>query len=305
METMADNTEHLDLTVLLPAFNEEEAITPTLDELKAVLHLLDCSWEILVVNDSSTDKTAELAEALGARVITRMHRAGAGAARRTGILAAKGDIVLMMDADGSYDPSTIPEMLTYFPDYDQVNGARHKEMGTLPLLRAPVKWLLKSIASFLSGYHIPDLNTGLKAFKKDLMTRYLWVIPDGFSCVTTMTLAFLCNDHAVKYVSTTYRKRIGKSKFHPVKDTGLFFMTIIRMIMYFKPLSIFIPATIFIFSSAVVKSIYELLWGAKQMQQIDVVLFVLSGVIMMVGLLADLIVSTQKQRVFDYQNKNK
>ncbi|MGE4158918.1 MAG: glycosyltransferase family 2 protein, partial [Planctomycetota bacterium] len=125
---MADTSTHPQITILLPAYNESEAIGPTLRELQKVMEAYP-SHEVLVVDDGSSDDTAAQAEALGARVIRRVRRGGAGASRRTGILAAKGEIILMMDADGSYDPATIPSMLKLFPTFDQVNGARDREMG--------------------------------------------------------------------------------------------------------------------------------------------------------------------------------
>lgn len=304
---MADTTDDLDLTVLLPAFNEKEAIEPTIREINEVLSGREWSYEILVIDDGSTDETPRLAADLGARVITRRRRMGSGAARRTGLIHARGRIVCMMDADGSYDPATIPEMMGHFPDYDQVNGARDREMGTVAWLRAPVKWALRKFASYLAGERIPDLNTGLKAFKRDLMRRYLWVMPDGFSCVTTMTLAFLCNDHAVKYVPTTYRARIGKSKFHPIRDTARYFLTIVRIIMYFKPLSVFLPVTLLLFATAVGKTVYDLVWALgpdgvtplHRMEFSDLLLFCAAGFTLVAGLLADLHVSTQRQRLYD------
>ena len=126
------------------------------------------------------------------KVIRRPERRGAGAAEDRHS-PRQGEIVVMLDADGSYPADAILELLRYFPAYDQVNGARTSEQGTLPWLRRPAKWLIRKLACYLTGHAIPDLNTGLKAFKREEMLRWLWVVPDGFSCVTTMTLAFLTN----------------------------------------------------------------------------------------------------------------
>jgi Tfp pilus assembly protein PilF len=142
----------------------------------------------------------------------------------------------MLDADGTYTAADIPKMLEYFPDFDQVNGARTSEQGDLPLLRAPVKWLVRMFVSLLVNKKIPDLQTGLKAFKRDMMLPYLWVIPDKFSHCPLITLAFLCNGHTVKYIPTEYHKRIGgRSKYHPIKDTAYVLMQVCRFMMYFNP----------------------------------------------------------------------
>jgi polyisoprenyl-phosphate glycosyltransferase len=137
---------------------------------------------------------------------------------------------------------------------------------------------------------IPDLNTGLKAFKKDVMMKFLWVLPDGFSCVTTMTLAFLSNGYAVKYIPSKYHKRIGKSKFHPIKDTMSYANTIVRMVMYFKPLRIFMPLAMFLFFGGLIKSVLSLYYTSS-LQESDIIIFMMSLMLGTLGLIADLIVT--------------
>src|SRR5688572_22908592 len=247
--------ESLDLTVLLPSYNEQEAIVPVIDEIRQALRDWPGTWEILVVDDASADQTAARARAQGVRVIRRAENGGSGASRKTGTRAARGTLVAMLDADGTYVPSYLPQILSYFPDYDQVNGARTSEQGTLRALRFSAKLLIRKLAEWISGKKIPDLNTGMKVYKRDLMLRYLWCMPDGFSCVTSMTLAFLCNGHPVKYVSVDYRKRIGHSKFHPVKDAAKYFSTMVRIIMYFRPLRVFFPMSAILAGTAIVVAI--------------------------------------------------
>jgi polyisoprenyl-phosphate glycosyltransferase len=228
--------DRLDVTVLLPCYNEEQALPSVIKEIRSAMGGTRYSYEILVSDDRSTDKSASVAEDLGCRVIHSPSKRGSGSARKKGILGAKGEIIVMMDADGSYTASDIPKMLEYFPQYEQVNGARTSEKGEYVLLRLPAKWFIRMLASLLSWHRIPDLNTGLKAFRRDTMLQYLWAIPDGFSCVSSMTLAYLCNGHSVKYIPTESRKRIGKSKFHPFFDTFSYIVTVFRLIIYFGPL---------------------------------------------------------------------
>ncbi len=278
------------VTIVLPAFNEEQAIAKVIDDVQSAMKTVSVPHEILVIDDQSDDRTAEIAASKKVRVVRRIIRGGSGASRRTGILEAKGNIIVMLDADGSYEASDIPRLLSYFPDYDQVNGARTSEQGTLKLLRTPAKWIIRKLACYLTSTDIPDLNTGLKAFKKDIMKKYLWVLPDGFSCVTTMTLAFLANGYAVKYIPTQYHKRIGQSKFHPIKDTASYLNTVVRMVMYFKPLRVFMPLAGILIAFGIFKSIGSLAFTST-LQESDIIIFMTALMVAVLGLIADLIVT--------------
>lgn len=286
--------KQLDVTVLFPCYNEEDALAIVVNDLRAAMKNEKYSYEIIVVDDRSTDNSAAIAEGLGCRVIRRFVRGGAGAARKTNILEAYGNIIVMLDMDGSYTPSDIPKMLKYFPQYDQVNGARTSEAGTLLWLRFPAKWMIRMLASYLAGSMIPDLNTGLKAFKRKIMLRYLWVIPDGFSCVSSMTLSFLCNGHPVLYIPTEYHKRIGKSKFNPVKDTYAYILTVLRLITYFNPLRVFLPAALLFLVVGVLKSLYDYFFLLQRLQLSDIILIITGVIIGFQGLLADLIVAQSR-----------
>ena len=296
-----EQSQQLRLTVLLPAYNEELAIGRVLGEIVEALAEESGGYEILVVDDASTDRTAELAEQFAAecwqcpvRVIRCDINRGAGAARKVGMRAARGEIVVMLDADGTYPAASIRELLRFFPAYDQVNGARTSEQGTLPWLRRPAKWFIRKLACYLTGHNIPDLNTGLKAFKREAMLPWLWVVPDGFSCVTTMTLAFLTNGYAVKYVPTPYRSRIGRSKFHPIKDTAAYLSTVLRMVLYFRPLKVFLPLSGLLIAAGIAKSVWS--WTATgSMQESDIVVMTAGFMTCMLGLLAEVIVAHHRR----------
>ena len=294
---MPENTfgcEAVDLTVLLPAYNEGAAIIRLVAEIRAALAEWDGTWELLVVDDASTDNTADLAELEDCRVLRRTENGGAGSARVSGIQVSRGKLIAMLDSDGSYDPACLPILLSYFPEYDQVNGARTSEQGTYRVLRTPAKWLLRKLAEVVSGKRIPDLNTGLKVFKRDVMMPYLWVVPSGFSCVTSMTLAFLCNGHPVKYVPVTYRKRIGRSKFHPVFDSIRYLSTIVRIIVYFRPLRVFSAVGGALVLAAVVKALYDVWHSPLGVHDSEVILFVSGVMTVLMGMLADLIVAQRR-----------
>jgi glycosyltransferase involved in cell wall biosynthesis len=289
------------VTVLLPAYNEELAIRRVLEEIVEALAATSLAYEIVVVDDASTDRTAMLAEDFAAecwqcpvRVIRMPENRGAGAARKVGVRKAAGEIVVMLDADGSYPAAAILDLLAHFPAYDQVNGARTSEQGTLRWLRRPAKWFIRRLACYLTGCRIPDLNTGLKAFKREAMLPWLWVVPDGFSCVTTMTLAFLTNGHAVKYVPAEYRPRIGKSKFHPLKDTLAYLATVLRMVLYFRPLKIFLPLAGLMVVGGVAKSVWSFVTTGT-MQESDLVVLTAGFMTTMLGLLAEVIVAHRRR----------
>ncbi|MDX1972148.1 MAG: glycosyltransferase family 2 protein [Candidatus Sumerlaeia bacterium] len=285
------------ISIVLPCYNEEEAVEKVVGDIRAVMdQITDWKYEVLVVDDCSTDSTVAIVEKMpNVRLVRHRQNQGSGASRRTGIINAKGEIIIMLDADGTYEPKTIPKMLKYFPDYDQVNGARTSEKGTLKLLRTPAKWVLRQLAIFISGHHIPDLNTGLKAFKRDVMLKYLWVMPDGFSCVTSMTLAFLANGHPVKYVPTPYYKRIGVSKFHPIVDSSKYFITILRMMTFYKPLRVYMPIAGFMILLGILNGFYNLfLSDAHTLQESDIILICVGMLLGGIGLLAELIVSQRK-----------
>lgn len=290
-----------DVTILLPVYNEELAIERVLQEIVAALDDEPLAFEILIVDDASTDRSVAYAERFAAdcrrcpvRILRRPENRGAGAARKIGVREARGEIVVMLDADGSYPAYAIRDVLRYFPEYDQVNGARTSEQGTMPLLRKPAKWIIRKLACYLTGRDIPDLNTGLKAFKRDAMLPWLWVVPDGFSCVTTMTLAFLTNGYAVKYVPTEYRPRIGKSKFHPVKDTLAYLNTVVRIVSYFRPLRVFFPSAAVVTALGAAKSIHSFATTGS-MQESDIVVLMCGFLTLMFGMLAEIVVAHHRR----------
>jgi len=290
-----------DVTILLPAYNEELAIVQVLREVAAAMADEPVRFEILVVDDASTDRTVALAErfaveheGLALRVIRMPENRGAGAARKIGVRAARGEVIVMLDADGTYPAHQIRDLLRYFPDYDQVNGARTSEQGTMPWLLRPAKWVIRQLACYLTGRRIPDLNTGMKAFKREAMLPWLWAVPDGFSCVTTMTLAFLTNGHSVKYVPIEYRSRIGKSKFHPITDSLAYFNTVVRIVSYFRPLRVFMPLALAGLAIGVAKSVHSFTTTGS-MQESDIVLLTTGFMTGMFGLLAEIVVAHHRR----------
>ncbi len=269
-------------SVVVPAFNEEDGIAPALRELRAVLAGLD--YELIVVDDGSRDRTAELARAEGVHVLSQPENRGYGASLKAGIRAAKHAHIVITDADGTYPASAIPKLVAGLADYEMVVGARIGENVAIPLVRRPAKWVLGRLASYLAGRPIPDLNSGLRAMRRDLVTRYEHLLPSGFSFTTTITLAALCQGHLVRYDTIDYHARVGSSKIRP-RHAFDFLLLILRTIVYFNPLKIFLPVGAFFFAGGLAKFVYDVL--EENLSESAIFAFLTAFLIWAVGLLSD------------------
>ena len=192
------------------------------------------------------------------RLMPFRRNGGSGTARRIGTNEAYGRIVVWTDADMTYPNERIPEFVQYLldnPDVDQVVGARTTEQGTHKFLRVPAKWVIRKVAERLAATKIPDLNSGLRAFRRDVSLPYLRLLPPGFSCVTTITMSFLSNQHPVDYLPIDYAKRAGTSKFHFVKDAYRYILQVLRMVMYFNPIKVLMPLALWLIFFGFVKGI--------------------------------------------------
>ncbi|GAA1078356.1 glycosyltransferase family 2 protein [Nocardiopsis exhalans] len=303
-ETAAQITDDppVRVTIVLPCYNEEEHVV---DEIKRICAAMDASgygYELLAVDDASTDDTlARLREASDVfphtRVVAFGHNGGSGTVRRIGSQRARGEYVVWTDADMSYPNERIPElvaMLDADPETDQVVGARTQEMGTHKVLRVPAKWMIRKIAERLTNTRIPDLNSGLRVFRKDVARPYLRLLPPGFSCVTTITLAFLSNQHTVKYVPIEYAKRAGTSKFHFVRDAYRYILQVLRMVMYFNPLKVLMPPALWLLGIGAAKFVYDQVRNPLYMPNNTVMILMTGLIIAAIALLADLIVRSRE-----------
>ena len=288
-------------TVILPAFNEQDHV---LAEVERICHALDASeftYEVLAIDDASTDATlAVLREAEQrfehVKVVPFRRNGGSGTARRIGTQMARGQIVVWTDADMTYPNERIPELLRILrddPSYDQVVGARLTEEGTHKILRVPAKWLIRKVAERLTNQKIPDLNSGLRAFRRSVALPYLRLLPPGFSCVTTITLSFLSNQHDIKYVEIDYAKRAGASKFHFVKDAYRYILQVLRMVMYFEPLKVLMPPALWLIVVGLVKGVVDMVRHPFYFPASTVLLIVTGLMIGSLALLSDLVVRSR------------
>ncbi len=277
------------VSVVIPAFNEEESIATTITDAKASLEKLGCWSEIIVVNDGSSDGTAKiLNSSKNIRVIHHPVNKGYGASLKSGIRAAKGDWILIADADGTYPLESIPKLVDEVPKYDMVVAARTGDHVRIPAMRRPAKWILNRLANYLTGVRIPDLNSGLRIFRKDVVMESIRLFPERFSFTTTLTLLYHTNNYNVKYIPINYYERKGKSS---IKGTDFvtFMNLIFRMVLYFRPLNVFLPisATFLAVGTGMALRNYIVL---SHLATAEVVMILTGIQIGFLGLIADLII---------------
>jgi glycosyltransferase involved in cell wall biosynthesis len=277
------------VSVVIPAYNEEGAVVEGLRETQEVLDRLDMETELIVVNDGSTDRTGELARAAGFRVLDQPENRGYGAALKAGIDAAKFETIVITDADGTYPSKEIPAMLEFADKYDMVVGARVGENTAIPLVRRPAKWVLRVLAAYLAGRPIPDLNSGLRVLKRRHVKRFEHLLPSGFSFTTSITLASLCSDLLVHYHPIDYYARVGESKIRATHAVE-FLILILRTIVYFNPLKVFLPLGAFFFFGGLAKFIYDVWIG--NLSETALLGFLGGTMLWAVGLLSDQIART-------------
>ncbi len=280
---------------MIPAYDEESGIEGVIDRLSALE--LGTKVELLVVNDGSKDKTGEVLERLkgkypNLRTIEHRWNRGYGAALKTGFEAARTEVVVITDADGTYPEDRIRDLLACIDaGAEMAIGSRTGANVNIPLIRRPAKHCLRLLASFLADTRIPDLNSGLRAFRRDFVLRYRPILPSGFSFTTTITLAGLTNDHRVEYVKINYAPRKGSSKIRPIRDTLGFTSLILRTILYFNPLKVLLPAGSLV-GLMLLASVYHdaFVESPPNLGDKTVMLLIATVQILTLGFVADLIV---------------
>jgi glycosyltransferase involved in cell wall biosynthesis len=277
------------ISFVIPVYNEEKSISNTIKSLKKMIKTVGLSYEIIIVNDCSTDKTEDILNSLqDVLIINNTKNLGYGASIKKGIRISKSKYIAIVDADGSYPINEFPKLFKYIDSYDMVVASRDK-MG-IPTIRKPAKWVITCLANYVSSYKIPDLNSGMRVFNKELALKYWNLYPSRFSLTSTITIAFLNRGYEVKYVPTNYYKREGKSSIHPIKDTIRFLNLVFRLALYFNPLKVFLPISILFFSLAVIRALRDIFSTSDlHVGSFAIILFVISFQIFFFGLLADII----------------
>ncbi len=281
------------VSILIPAFNEETIIEETIDQVHATMAPLGIKYEIIVINDGSRDATAERARTKDVKVLDFPQNRGYGASLKSGILASTLGWIAITDADGTYPIADLATLVREAEGFDMVVGARTGKHVKIPFVRRPAKWMVNQLANYLSGYKIPDLNSGLRIFKREIAERFFTLFPEGFSFTTTITVSSLSNGYMVKFLPINYFKRVGQSSISPLRDFLGFIFLVIRLVTYFKPLNVFIPPALIIFIVGFTKAIFDL--ARTNAFGVGSSLAMLTGVqLAFLGLLADLILRRTK-----------
>lgn len=280
--------EPRETTVVIPAFNEAEGIAKTIAGLKS-----QGFAEILVIDDGSTDGTAERAEGAGARVVRHPYNKGNGAAVKTGIREARSEVILLMDADTQHDPAEAGKLIGPVGTYDMVIGAR--SLGDQSLLRATGNAVFRALASWLTGRPIPDLTSGYRAARRQSLLDVIHLLPNGFSYPTTSCLALMKSGQSVLFVPISARPRVGTSKIRPLQDGFRFILIIFKIVTLYAPLRVFAPIAFLSFFTGLAYGI----WNVARFDKIPMgsaLLIQLGVVVFLFGLISEQIASMQDRR---------
>lgn len=281
------------VSIVIPAYNEQKGIGLTMTSIQEVMGRHTWPYEIIVVDDGSTDGTAEAVRRHEqVRLVQHHTNRGYGAALKSGIRQARHDWVAIIDADGTYPPSALPTLLQEMQDYDMVVGARPP--AEIAAVRRPAKWLLSRLAEYMAETPIPDLNSGMRVFRKDVALSYFNILPSAFSFTITITIAFLSDHYLVKFVPIPYQSRTGESKIRPIRDTLNFVQLILRTVMYFNPLKVLLPVSFVLFLIAFIIGLYSLVTQGRVMDITVITLTMAALQIAVVAMIADMVQKKNK-----------
>ncbi|HNA89238.1 MAG TPA: glycosyltransferase family 2 protein [Anaerolineales bacterium] len=295
---MTDRLKHKPhISVIIPAFNEGAGIGGLIERIRVVLQSLDEYHEIIIIDDGSSDATAENAKQAGARVITHPYNIGNGAAVKTGIRHAKGSILVTMDADGQHNPEDIPRLVNRIGAYDMVVGSRNSDSDTAAH-RDMANLVFNSLASYVSGRKIEDLTSGFRAVKARIARQFLYLFPNKFSYPSTITLSVVRAGYSLGYESIRFPKRNKntKSKIKPLQDGFRFLMIILRIAVFYAPLKVFVPLSFIIFLLGVAYGLLRIFLLSAPYGQTSALLMSTAALTFLVGLVSEQIAQLRFDR---------
>jgi glycosyltransferase involved in cell wall biosynthesis len=280
-----------EVSIIIPAFNEAQTIGEVIERIKA----LHPNFEIIVINDGSTDDTSTVAKEAGAIVYSHPYNIGNGAAIKSGIRIASGDILVFMDGDGQHDPQDIERLLGFLPEHDMVVGDRPKGHQA-SWRRALGNKIFNWVASYVANFPIRDLTSGFRAVKSEVARSFLYLLPNTYSYPSTLTLSVLRSGKSVRYVPINVRTRKkGKSSIKLFQDGAKFFLIIIKICTFYSPLKIFLPMSLVMFLLGLAYYVYTLfVWG--RFTNMSALLFMTSVLLFMMGLISEQICQMRFER---------
>ena len=286
-----EQNKRYEVTILLPAYNEAGVIGETIRAIRA----LHPDFEILVVDDGSTDNTMREAMEAGANVWPHPYNMGNGAAIKSGLRCARGEWVLMMDADGQHKPEDIARLLEHKDRYDMVVGARTRQSET-SAHRDLANWVYNRFASYVTRFKVEDLTSGFRLVRLSVARQFIYLLPNTFSYPSTLTLGYLRSGRTVKYIPIQTKARVGKSKIKLLKDGARFFLIITKIASLFSPFRVFLPISLGFFVTGLCYYAYTFLTQGR-FTNMSALLFNTSIIVFMIGLVAEQISQMRYDRV--------
>ncbi len=279
-----------EVSVIVPVYNEIGAVEGTIKKLHEILQKEQLKYELIIVNDGSTDGTGEKLkelENLDFHYLEHTANRGYGASIKTGVRKSKYHNIVITDADGTYPIKEIPRLIAGLKDYDMVVGQR--AFSNLPNKTKPAKWFISRVANYVAETKIPDINSGLRAFRKSSFNCFLSIIPDGFSLTTTITLGMLIGGFDIQYIPIGYSVRKGKSKIRPLRDTYNFLRLIFKIGLFLAPLKIFLPVSYFLFLAGIAWGLISWFYLGKFADSSTIIILVSSLQVFLLALIAEII----------------
>jgi glycosyltransferase involved in cell wall biosynthesis len=283
-------------SIIIPAYQEADAIASVIKRAYQVMNKLGRTYEIIVVDDGSQDATAERAHDAGARVISHPYNIGNGAAVKTGIRNARGQVLVMLDGDGQHAPEDIPRLLEKVGPYDMVVGARTRESAT-DVHRDIANKVYNWFATYVCGCKIEDLTSGFRAVKADIARGFVYLLPNTFSYPTTITLATVRSGYSLTYVPVKTAQRVGKSKIKLIRDGSWFLLIILRIATFFSPLKVFVPASVLMFLLGFGYGLFKVVVLGLRYGPTSAMLMTMSVLVFLVGLVSEQVAQLRFDRV--------